>query len=311
MSKSLFGIIHAYTNFNFMHKHYMLIDSTCAKYKIDTKSNYIINQNGGTVFEATIKDIKYSFNYYVNESNTDENGDKLIFIYKNAHLDLIKKKNDEYDNRIHCALLAYKNTDVLKLVIFNSSDDCVNILSTTPKSIKYGDLLLKIIIKYAKKNNFKSITLDDESKYYCKNTNTGLSYKMQLGHILYQGCTWYSKYGFKFVNNSDNEILSHNKQILDKLKTSDLIFDSLMFIIFRNIVDTKTHILLLSNEKFINSLDNIIKMYIVNKEEPIYAFFKELSRSECNIMCLIYNDLYKMLNLQLFSSNSMILNLNN
>jgi hypothetical protein len=310
MSKSLFGIIHEYTNFNFMHKHYMHIDSVCTKYKIDIKSNYIINQNGGNIFKAKIKNTEYSFNYYLNESNTDENGDKLVFIYKNSHLDLIKKKNDEYDNRIHCALLSYKNTDVLKLVIFNSFDDCINISPTTTKTIKYGNLLLKIIIKYAQANNFKSIILDDESKYYCKNTNSGLSYRLQLVHILSHGTTWYGKFGFKFVNDTDNNILIQNKKILDKLKTSNLIFDSLMFLIFDTIVKTKSHTLILGHEKFINSVNNIINIYISNKEQPLYVFFNELTLSECDIMCLIYINLYKMLNLELFGSNSMILELN-
>jgi len=286
----------------------MLIHSTCIKYKIDIESNYIINQIGGTIFKATIKDTEYSFNYYINETNTDENGDKLIFIYKNSQLDLIKKKNDEYDNRIHCALLSYKNKDSLKIVILNSSNDCINVNPNTTKIKKYGNLLLKIIIKYAKQNNFKSIVLDDESKYNCKNTESGLSYKLQLVHILCHGNTWYSKFGFKFVDESDNNILIKNKKILDKLKTSNLLFDSLIYLIFKKIFETKIHTIILGSENFINSLHNITNIYIANKEEPIYVFFNQLTINECNIMCLIYNDLYKMLNLEYFSSNSMILN---
>ncbi len=38
-----------------------------------------IEQQGGSIFKATIKNTEYSFNYYLNESNTDENGKLIIF----------------------------------------------------------------------------------------------------------------------------------------------------------------------------------------------------------------------------------------
>ena len=315
-----------------MHKHYNLIQANCITHKINIESNYIVDytqMHGGSTFEAVIgkNGEKYSFNYYISEINNSTlpnqlsnqlpnqlpnqqdqdkdqslNGDKLIFIYKNSDLKSIQQTNNEFDNRIHCAMLSYKNKDSLKILILNSSSKCVKCVKSS-----YGTALLKIIIKYAKKYEFKSILLDDESKYFCS-TKNNLHYKLQLVHTLTHGYPWYAKFGFKFINNKDNKILKHNKEKLDNLKTFDLSFDGLMYIIFDNIVHTKSHTLILGEDNFINSINNIINIYLKNKEKTLYNFFSELTRHECDIMCLIYNELFKALKLE-HMPTSMILNL--
>lgn len=138
-------------------------------------------QDGGKIYEAIIDNEIYKFNYYKTKDNY------LINIFITS-----KDKDD-------CVYMAYKNLDKLEILALQSLDGCI--FSDNIKTFKTrGNIIMKMIIKFAKSQNFKSIELEDISKFYCKDNKHNLSYEISKVHTLSYGYPWYYKFGFRYIS---------------------------------------------------------------------------------------------------------------
>jgi len=157
---------------------------------------------------------------------------------------------------------------------------------------------------FGKEKGFEKIVLSDQAKYDCKDNNYGIRYEIKYLHTLTHGSTWYSKYGFKFINKLDEEALSYNKLILDKLKTKDYPFELLIRIIMYEVVDQKICDFM-SKYNYLLNINKIIKLYDEYKERPFYRFIKVISRECCMITSLIYMKIFESLKLKKYLSSEM------
>ena len=116
--------------------------------------------------------------------------------------------------------------------------------------------------------------------------------------------------GFSYIRETNNTNIKNNKQILDKLKTSDI-----KYYILINIIQNKLRDENLSKITAIEILDiiqNITSIYTDTYDKPIYDFFKQLTYTNCDIMALIDEEIFIALGLKLSeaeSDNRMILKL--
>jgi hypothetical protein len=118
----------------------------------------------GKQYSTIIDDLKIKFDYYINE--IDDN----TIIY-------ITDTNDKIGLK-YCAMLTYLNLDILNIGLIETPIRCIDIQTinkTISKEIiknklKYGDLMMKTIINFAKENNFKKIHLDDISRFNCNSS---------------------------------------------------------------------------------------------------------------------------------------------
>ena len=289
---------------------------TCEKYNINN-CRFILNQNGGNIFESYYKNNKFNIHYY--DSVDDTNNNKLIVIYKlNKFIDDKIIRNDDIKESDHCALLSYSDNETIKIVIIFSSKECFSDLDVeTGKKVKYGALLLKTIIKLCKHLKFKKIILEDDSKYRCKsNVLMGdkiqpyeYSYKIRYVYTLCNGTTWYSKFGFKFIDESKNIALKYNKDKLSKMKTSDLPFENFIYAILNTIIIGGYNDAFFPNNKLAKKIYNITQLYISNYDKNIIEFFTDITFNICSVMTLTYEKIFESLGLKLYNDSNMYLNI--
>ena len=306
-----------------------------AKYNIDLDAKFTpisvddINQGdndmqGGTIFSTKMKDTNYSFAYYKinNFTNTDgKNYTKGIIIKRNNTVD-----NDLHSSSKHCALLLYDNYDLLKIAFLNMHSDCYESVDKNKYGcilacgvatgcilacgVATGSVLLKLIILWAKNQNFKRIVLSDQSQFTCKDNSYLMSYELKYIHTLTHGTTWYSKYGFKFINQVDNDALAYNKQFLDNFKTEEYPFELLMKIIMHEIVDQKIYVYMDKYDYLLN-INKIVTLYDEYKIKPFYKFIKIISRESCFLVSHIYMKIFESLKLKKYIASEMELIINN
>lgn len=144
----------------------------------------LYNQIGGSEHKLTIENIEYIINHHVNVSSDQT----LVYInYKN---------NDNW----YCVMLSYNNKKNINVDIIENSIKCIHVNNKDINTnFNYGDIMMKIIIDFAKSKGFETITLEDDSKYVCKGNQKKYNYYLKYGNVLTHGEPWYYKYGFRAV----------------------------------------------------------------------------------------------------------------
>ena len=102
--------------------------------------NFKLDQSGGAIYKTKIDNIEFSIEYHISESS-DNN---LIYI---------TNTNQNIKNS-YCAMLYYNDNETLYIGIIENPINCIKHNDNNIK-IKYGDLMMKIIIKFAMDKNFK------------------------------------------------------------------------------------------------------------------------------------------------------------
>lgn len=242
------------------------------------------HQIGGEKENIIIDGIEFFVDYYENKME-DKN---MIYITN------VDQKNA---NNLYCGALSYthKKPHILHIDVIGSPNKCVQLEKPedskrlVKNKIKYGDILMRLIIKIAIKNNFKSIILEDKSVFNCLNTKIPLSYNLSYVHVLTNGYPWYYKYGFILIDDLNRKIVIKNKQRMDTIKTKDVSFDSILNLIINATIKNSV----LTVEKIFD----ITKIYIKCKDLEIYKFFYYLSRRHCDIMHYTYKLFFDLLGL--------------
>jgi hypothetical protein len=260
----------------------------------------IQTQNGGSTYSTIIDDIEFKFDYYINKS--DDN--KIMYIS-----DINDKLGLKY-----CAMLTYSNKDVLNIGLIETPVRCLNIMIIDKKEskeiistkLKYGTIMMRVIIKFAIDNGFKKIHLDDISRFNCIDRKKELSYSLLHVHILTNGQPWYYNFNFKFINNNDHLKVKKNKSIIQSKLTRDLPFDKLLLMIYTKISNSDYSELITTEIIY-----SILKLYIKLKDQKLGDFIKKFTKLYCQIMSFIHMDIYGYFNLESFDTNSMELILSN
>ena len=283
---------------------------------IGFNSRFKLIQSGGYNYEYKENNITYNVDTYnveiyeneYNKSDSDyEYINKYIYVYKT-----ISDPNSSY-----CCLLSYYNNDTLHIDILETPVKCIkiNIMnSNISKELintkhKYGDIMMKIIIKIAKERGFKQIRLEDKSMFNCLDSKNRLKYSLKNVHILTHGYPWYYKYGFKFIDKDDHRYVKINYNTIRKLKTRYIIFNQFIKLIKKRIVNSKEIYIndpIIFNDIIINDILEIYKRYQNNN---ICLFFNEFTHKYCDLMSLIYEKLFDHLKLKFIIGENMILNL--
>ena len=144
---------------------------------------------------------------------------------------------------------------------------------------------MKIIKDYAKKNNFKTITLYDESNYICKNTQFDSKYSLKYGSVLTSGQPWYYKYDFVYID-KNHDIVLYNQEKIKRLKTTDLPFEILIYILSSSIL--QKYILK------INSVHYVIFLILLAKNI--------VSKKYCDVFSLICLSIFDILQLKTYTN---------
>lgn len=255
-----------------------------------SKQEIIDNQIGGVSYSGTIDNIKFKIDYYTNEH--DDNTQIYII---------------EHDSETkYCVNLSYYNNETLNIGLIETPVRCIIIMDKNVSNeamntkIKYGEFMMKIIIQFAKDKGFKRIFADDISRFTCLDALNKYSYNLIYVHTLTSGTPWYYKFGFRLIDKDDDNIVNKNKIIILSKKTSDLSFDRLILFILNK--DNN----ILTNDKLLD----IVKLYREYKNKSLCDFLANFTRSYCDIMSLIYPDIYRYFELKKIMSTEMELIIN-
>jgi len=179
-----------------LHYYNIYLRDLFKKHHIDMQTRFRLIQSGGYQFNYGEDNIQYSVELYEPEyDKTDSDYEyinKYIYVYKT-----IPDINSQY-----CCLLSYYNNTTLHIDVFETPIKCIKIneiFSQVPDSqlintnIKYGKIMMNIIIKIAKKRGFVNIKLEDKSVFNCLNSKNNLKYSLKNVHILTSGYPWQKK----------------------------------------------------------------------------------------------------------------------
>jgi hypothetical protein len=235
---------------------------------------YNKNQSGGgeRVLNITYKDHIYKFQ----ESQIDDNH---FILYS---LD---------DSDLECvSILIDTETQQAELHGISNYESCLRFTNTN-----VGSLLLKITLKMLKKYKdrlgIKFITLTDNSIKKCNNFDIELSSML----ILFNGHTWYSKYGFRPNNNFYNNKYEKNIDIINNITITDAN-------IIKYIKLTKNNNLIKSTKRLLKEQPNfLLKTYL-------YNFLSKYDKT-CEYFYLFYLDLFHNIGLYNFRGHQFILEL--
>ena len=278
------------------------------KYNLSIQTKLNLIQSGGYILNYNENEIIYSVDILeINLNDSESEQPKLIHI----------RENKNGSNPKSCAILSYLNKETLHIDVIETPINCIKINDINEnisndlikKKYKYGDIMMKIIIKYAKDNGFKNIELEDRSYFSCLDSDHNLKYSLKNVHILTDGYPWYYKYGFKFYYKNDRDDCDNNYTKLMKLKTHNMKFNNFIELINKQIenyfeLDKINSIKI--DDKIISDIKKIYDKY---NNENVCLFFKECTLNYCDIMCLIYLKLFKYLKLDYINAERMILTL--
>ena len=176
------------------------------------------------------------------------------------------------------------------------------------KYIPCGTILMKLIILFAKHNKFTSIVIEDESKFYCNDSPVDkLFYELKYVHTMTKGVPYYAKFGFVFVDNIQNQIMQSNNNKIIKLKLEDLELNVLIYLILDTLI--KNSFYKIYKYDFIKGIYNIMNIYkeASDKNLSLMELLNLIAYNECQIMAIIYKNLYKLFKLEYYIDNKMIL----
>lgn len=222
-----------------------------------------LGMQSGYNYEYKEDDISYNVEIYEPEYSEDEYIVKYIYIYK-TETDISEP---------YCCVLTYYNNDTIKIDIIETPVKCIKINEINKckskelitNKYKYGDILMKLIIKFAKERGFKEIILEDRSIFNCLDTNYKLKYSLKNVHILTTGYPWYYKYGFKFVDKEIHNYVKKNNKIIKQINTKDISFKKFIKLIkkkIKNIINMNDNDKPIFNEKIILDIKKIYDKYV-------------------------------------------------
>jgi hypothetical protein len=273
-------------NYIFLNNHYLNMIHYMMDHNIDKRLEYINIQEGGDYnYKTKIENKEYSIDYYKTKENFDNKEYVFVYIYNK------NKKNN-------CVVLNYYNRDILNIVSIESDYGCYN----NDDKERSGDILMKIIINYAKDKGFKKIELEDKSKYDCKRSDksNNLTYNLTIVHILCNGYSWYHKYGFKYIDDNENKNAENNKLILDKIKTKHFSFEKIIFLMSNKMLNSHLDFIYKDNN-LLFLLQDLSQIYLNYKNKPIYDIFSYITKNYCDLIALLNYDLF--MNLKLTPHN--------
>jgi hypothetical protein len=277
---------------------------------IGMMSKFKLIQSGGYNYEYKEDNITYNVELYENEyDKTDSDYEyinKYIYVYKSVP-----------DIKAPCCVLSYYDNKTLHIDVLETPVKCIKINEINQEQskelintkYKYGDIMMKIIIKIAKERGFKNIKLEDKSTFNCLDSTNKLKYSLKNVHILTRGYPWYYKYGFKFMDkDTHNDVIDNNTKIMN-MKTSDIIFDKFIKFIKKSI-DSSIEIYKDTPINFNQYvIDDIKQIYENNQNNNISMFFNEFTLKHCDLMSLIYIRLFDHLKLKYINGELMMLKL--
>jgi hypothetical protein len=239
------------------------------------KNKFNLVKGGSKRYEYIINDQKYSFKFI----RDDDEGVITVFNQK--------------DKQITCAIIQIEK-DIMNLQSLYGWVGCIY-----PDTDKIGSKLLQGIIDYGKKKNIKEIQLKDNSKYTCQNKK--YNYTLCYGSLLVDGLSWFSKFGFVYIDDITKERANNNRKIMKKTILTEEIYNKIIIKLEYNL-----------NEKSI--YNDIVKellynIYLTNKNKNIKDFFKEIRNKSCILFANMIDICMDILGLQRYMNYAMILKL--
>jgi hypothetical protein len=100
-----------------------------------------------------------------------------------------------------------------------------------------------------------------------------------------------------------------NRNKMTKLKLDHLGLDVFVYLILNELV--KNSLYNIYKYDFIKGIHNIMNIYKQALEDNIslMTFLNHITYNECQIMCVIYHNLYRLFRLEYYTNNKMILHL--
>lgn len=235
--------------------------------------------------------------------------EKLKIKYKN--FDYIFKQ--VYDTEYIYILYSYDDSNGECVILTIDKEDKSVIITSLGSLDKYyneeinvGSNLLKITLKmirkYKDKLGVNKILLTDNTIYYCNNIKLDL----QIMMTLFEGHTWYGKYGFRpynkegntyILDNYYNKIYDINLQIMNTIKIKDINFNKYLLLINEKYPDNFTlEIIDIFNLFLENNKDLLVKDFlkIINK--------KDIFKKTCDYFNVYYKILFDDLQLKKINS---------
>jgi hypothetical protein len=248
----------------------------------------------------------------------DENKEKQIINKTNINIEggIIESIISKYSDIVNIQIDKTTSNEIeLMVVNINSQITCgIIVIDKIKKIATIQDLLsdisclkkktsksviekiISIIKKICKQMEMEYIVLTDTSTHTCNSTN--LSFKLNLANTLTSGQPYYYRYGFRYAEEENDNIVRSNREIVTGMRTLNIQLDEIL-----NMVKYVLRKMKKNNEYINKSIGLIQELYNKNLSNGISKFFNDLKYSSCELFAFIYKDFAVMLNLGFFTAN--------
>lgn len=207
-------------------------------------------------------------------------------------------KKQNYTIKYNNEIFTFENNFPNNYVLYSTDElnDCINITidnkianinNINSESFLCGETiitnqgshLLKLTIKFLKKYkktlNINCISLSDNSRKYCQDSEPILLHQFLF---FLTSETWYTKYGFKYKKEYEQFLI--NKKIINKIKIKHLKWNNIIDILIKNNVKSK----------YIEIFKNVDENTLLIDFLSLF-FNKQKYNKRCYIFNLIINDI--------------------
>jgi hypothetical protein len=210
---------------NFFVDQYLRSLNIHSLYYKETKKDFFILkkiQKGGDLKSVTINKNKYEYDLDTYDDNMDEDN-------KRKEITIINLE----DEGIGCGILIIdKQTNEGNIQSVANYKSCLKCLEKND-DYKTGDIIIQILIAFAKKMKLKKITLEDNSYISCNKIKIPL-----IGiRTMTKGEPYYCKFGFRPDSKSEKKTYEHNKKIFNSKPTINK--DVLLKILLDDVFDSE------------------------------------------------------------------------
>ncbi len=268
-----------------------------SEYELGT-NGYLTTEKSEVIFKEQIGGVEFSIKLADNKKYTYYLDKITSLNKKNTHHQLCFL-NLNLNDRALCFTYHTKETgiNILRIedLIINNSDEYIK-CSDPKHKFKSGDILVQILIKLVETNEAFShinyIELQDNSMKRCY----GIGIPLKYLRTITDGMPYYSKFGFKPKEKSDNITFIKNKEIFNKTPTLsgtsvNKIFSSVKVDSQKLYSHYKLHFFQYINSHTTVDIGKFIRKMISLDEEKNYSI--ENKKLTCELVAKIIKPLYK------------------
>lgn len=193
------------------------------------------------------------------------------------------------------------------IALVSNGRDCLRFVDGDTIMDHVGTIMVQMMIEWCRLRGVKQVYLDDISFLSCKLPHMVATSKINLAvlHTMTSGTPWYQTFGFRFVDEADERLMSDNQALHSKLRTH-MVDKSDLGKMFKDAIRRyNTQGADMHRAKYVE----LMQLYDKHANDLFGVFLRKMHKRQCDVFANCYDDLYADLGYHRYRSRYMVLQL--